>query len=491
MKTNEIARRPSEQAPYRPFAGILLVICGFALQAWPVNASDLSAEIEPLKKPDLASAKIAIGNLTRLSSEQKGVEKAKTDHLLALVKNLFTAEFRVSEAIKGCDKAEVEAVRNEVIARDWMTPNAFGKVNESGAGAAIARAKEIREKAAQKVLEKQGELATQLQEADSLLHDFYKNEEFGVVLTLAETVRVINERSMPQDMFKPSFSRDSMASIRELFQSKDEWMLAAKNAEEAENYQEAIRYYSKARSQAGRKRCAKNLAQNLENSKVYGSAIDYYEMAGDYKTAAALRRQHPELGLGDYKKLDSEDLFAKVSPSCVRILNGNSLGSGFFFKLGGYILTNRHVVDSAGPITVKMDDGRSLEAKMIEKSKNLDIAIIKVQLSEHSFISFRGAEEVRIGLPVTIIGYPEKDLPTATMNTGRVSNTDRSFQGNPVYQLDATANHGNSGGPVVDDSGCLVGIITFSLLNSNIDRFNFAIRSDAILEFVKKAIPEY
>jgi hypothetical protein len=392
---------------------------------------------------------------------------------------------------KGCDKAEVEATRNEVIAHDWMTPNAFGKVNESGAGAALAKAKEIREKAAQKVLEKQGELATQLQEADSLLHDFYKSEEFGVVLTLSEVVRVINERSMPEDMFKPSFSKDSIASIRELFQSKDEWMLAAKNAEEAENYQEAIRYYSKARSQAGRKRCAKNLAQNLEHSKIYGSAIDYYEMAGEYKQAAALRRQNPDLGLDDYKKLDAEDLFAKVSPSCVRILNGNGLGSGFFFKLGGYILTNRHVVDSAGPITVKLDDGRSLDAKLVEKSNTLDLAIIKVPLEEHNFISFRGVEEVRIGLPVTVIGYPQVDLPTATMNTGMVSNTDRTFQGNPVYQLGATANHGNSGGPVVDESGRLVGILTFGLGDLKIDRFNFAIRSDEVLEFVEKAMPDF
>jgi hypothetical protein len=101
MRTNEIARRPSDQAANRKaFAEILLVICGFALQAWPVNASDLSAEIDPLKKPDIASAKIAIGNLTKLASEQKGAEKAKTEHLLALVKNLFTAEFRVSDAIK-------------------------------------------------------------------------------------------------------------------------------------------------------------------------------------------------------------------------------------------------------------------------------------------------------------------------------------------------------------------------------------------------------
>ncbi len=188
-------------------------------------------------------------------------------------------------------------------------------------------------------------------------------------------------------------------------------------------------------------------------------------------------------------KLSDADIYAKVSPCCVRITTGKSLGSGFFFKKGGYILTNHHVVEEPEPITVKLDDGRSYNADLVAKAPGeLDLAIIRIPLDKHDIVLFRDEEQVRIGEPVVLVGYPYKDLPTATMNSGRISNTNRTFMNNPVYQLDVSANHGNSGSPVVDESAHLVGILTYGLGDQNIDRFNFAIQIGAIREFVDKHV---
>jgi len=76
------------------------------------------------------------------------------------------------------------------------------------------------------------------------------------------------------------------------------------------------------------------------------------------------------------------------------------------------------------------------------------------------------------------------------MNSGQVSNVDRTFLDHPVYQLDLSANHGNSGGPVVDESGKVIGILTFGLGDLQIDRFNFAIRSEVVQAFIDEKLPK-
>lgn len=470
-----------------------VVIFAFSLSvisAFSDPEFDLGSEISPISQPDIEGAKAALKNLNHLAESQTAGEKIRTQRLATVIKNLFTAEYRVTVQLDSQETAQLEAMRLEKSADNWEIPNSFGKTNPQAARELRHKAGEIREKEVQLVAAKQRELLVQLKEADSTLHDFHKSEDFGVVILLGDAVRAINDRSMPKDTFNPTFSESVVAGVREFFDKRSEWLLAAKDAESAANYEEAIRYFSKAKNLDGRKRCGGLLAQELEKSGIYGSAIEYFEVAGDFKKAAELRASHPDLRSESFKQLDAEDLFAKVAPSCVRIYNGKGMGTGFFFRQGGYILTNRHVVSEAGAVTVKLDDDRSFEATVVAKGEELDLAIIRIQLPEHDLINFRTGLEVRIGLPVSLLGYPEVDLPTATMNSGRVSNTDRVFKGNPVYQLDVSANHGNSGGPVVDENGRLVGVLTFGLNDFDKDRFNFAITATAAQEFVKESLTE-
>jgi S1-C subfamily serine protease len=451
---------------------------------------DLASEISPISQPDLEGAKVAVQNLNKLAEIQYGKEKANTQNLALVIKKLFTAEFNVSEQLEAYQKAQLEALRLEKSADSWEIPNAFGSVNLEAAHDQRKKANELRKTHGQLVAASQQKLLIQLKAAESTLHDFLKAEDFGVVILLGDAVRAINHRSMPEGVFSPAFSEDAVAGIREFMDKRAEWLTTAMNAESAANYEVAIRYFTKARNLEGRKRCAMSLAQELEKSGVYGSAIEYFEMAGDFKKSAQLRASHPDLRSESFKQLDTEDLFAKVAPCCVRISSGTGHGSGFFFRQGGYILTNWHVVENAGVITVKLDDDRSFEAKLIAKGETLDLAIVKIDLDEHDIINFRADLEVRIGLPVSLLGYPELDLPTATMNSGRISNTNRVYKENPVYQLDVSANHGNSGGPVVDGNGRLVGVLTFGFNDYDKDRFNFAIKVEAVQDFVKKSLDE-
>jgi S1-C subfamily serine protease len=449
---------------------------------------DLAAEISPISKPNLTGAKAALKNLEILAESQIGSDKVRTQRLAAAIKNLFTAEYQVSLQLEEQKKAEIKAAELEKSADNWEIPNAFGKTNEVAARDLRHKAGELREKEAQLVAQKQRDLLVQLKESDSILHYFHKSEDFGVVILLADSVKSINDRSMPKNAFTSTFSESVVAGLREFLNKRPEWLILANTAESASNYEEAILYFTKAKDMNGRKRCGLLLAKELEKSGVVGSAIEYFEIAGDFKKAAELRASHPDLRSESFRQLDAEDLFAKVAPTCVRVYNGKGMGTGFFFRQGGYILTNRHVVSETGPITVKMDDDRSFEATLIAKGEELDLAIIRIQLPAHDMINFRTGLEVRIGLPVSLLGYPEVDLPTATMNSGRVSNTDRSFKGNPVYQLDVSANHGNSGGPVVDENGRLVGVLTFGLNDFDKDRFNFAITATAAQEFIEENI---
>lgn len=456
------------------------------------SASDINPslgdEIAPIQKPDMESAKVAVANLECLSQKQLGAEKVRTERLLKVVKNLFTAEFRLSEQYKAAGQDELKAAHHEKNARNWLKPNAFGTVNEVASRESTLKATEILQKSQDRILERQTVLLSQLQEADAVTHDFHKLQEYKVVLILSEAVQAINSRSLPSGAFTPTFSASALSEVRNLIKNQEEWLASAKNAESSENFEEAMRYYSMAKDLRGRKRCALRMAQNLVATNLIGSAIDYYQIAGDFKKAAELRQKNPQLLTDSFTTLKPEDLFAKVQPSCVRVAQDGGHGTGFFFRRGGYILTNKHVVDGKGEIQVKFDDERVFDAKIVEKSADLDLAIIKIPLDEHDQINFRLGEEVKIGTPVTLVGYPEEDRPPATMNNGHISNTERSYDGNPLYQLDVSANHGNSGGPVVDQSGRLVGILTFGRKDSNVDRFNFAITVEAVDAFVKKAM---
>ena len=141
-----------------------------------------------------------------------------------------------------------------------------------------------------------------------------------------------------------------------------------------------------------------------------------------------------------------------------------SLGSGFIVDPQGYILTNNHVVGKADRISVKLDDGRVLEAELVGTDPQTDLAVIKVQAPDLPYLRLADSSKVSVGDWVLAFGSPfglEK-----TMTAGIISAKGRVIGAGPYddfLQTDAAINPGNSGGPLVNLQGEVVGINTMIL----------------------------
>jgi putative serine protease PepD len=144
-------------------------------------------------------------------------------------------------------------------------------------------------------------------------------------------------------------------------------------------------------------------------------------------------------------------------------------GSGFVLDKSGDIVTNAHVVDGASKITVKFKNGTTATAKLVGSDDSTDVAVVHVDVAADKLtpLSLGDSSAIVPGEPVVAIGSPF-GLPQS-ISSGIVSATGREIQapdGSPIedaIQTDATLNHGNSGGPLIDSSGAVVG------LNSQID----------------------
>jgi len=157
-----------------------------------------------------------------------------------------------------------------------------------------------------------------------------------------------------------------------------------------------------------------------------------------------------------------------------------AVGTGFIVDAAGWIVTNYHVAGKADSITVTLTDGRKLPAKLMGGDEKTDLALLKVESDKPlPFVSFGDATKVRVGQPVMAVGNPFGLGGTVT--TGIVSARGRDIHSGPFddyIQTDAAINRGNSGGPLFDIDGKVIGINTaiFSPTGGNIG-LGFAIPS--------------
>ncbi len=170
-------------------------------------------------------------------------------------------------------------------------------------------------------------------------------------------------------------------------------------------------------------------------------------------------------------------LFLQVAPSVVFIATPSSLGTGFFVSNDGLILSNAHVVGEEKVVTVLLQDGRKVEGKVEAIAPDgLDLALVKVAVTGTRPLTISSGS-LQVGSWVASIGHGLGGAWTFT--TGMVSNIYPLGAERPVFQTQIPLNPGNSGGPVVDRHGKLVGVVTAGVERSN--DVNFAIRADIAL----------
>jgi len=145
-----------------------------------------------------------------------------------------------------------------------------------------------------------------------------------------------------------------------------------------------------------------------------------------------------------------------------RVQQRRSLGSGFIIDASGIIITNNHVIDDADEISIRLHDGTELEAELIGKDDKVDLAVLKVETDDDlPFVSFGDDSTSRVGDWVLAIGNPFGLGGTVT--AGIISARNRNIQSGPYdqyIQTDASINRGNSGGPMFNMDGEVIGINT-------------------------------
>ncbi|KAF0113494.1 MAG: degP2 [Rhodospirillaceae bacterium] len=175
------------------------------------------------------------------------------------------------------------------------------------------------------------------------------------------------------------------------------------------------------------------------------------------------------------------DFFDRHRSDQQRPRKAASLGSGFIVDAAGYIVTNNHVISDAVEITILLHDNTAIKAKLIGKDTKTDLALLKVDSERRlPFVSLGDSDKVRVGDWVVAIGNPYGLGGSVT--AGIISARARDLRNGPYddfFQTDAAINLGNSGGPLFDMDGHVIGINTaiYSRTGGNIG-IGFAIPSN-------------
>ncbi len=176
-------------------------------------------------------------------------------------------------------------------------------------------------------------------------------------------------------------------------------------------------------------------------------------------------------------------VYKSASPAVVSIESGRGNGSGTIIDSKGLVLTNAHVVRGANIVSVTLSDKRQFRGTVIASSRNPDLAVIKLDdvTSSLPTIQIASSNSVQVGQRAFAIGNPFGRF-AGTLTTGIISRIDRDRQ---LLQTDAALNPGNSGGPLLNSRGELIGvntaIFTTGSANSGI---GFAIEAETVRNFV-------
>ena len=168
---------------------------------------------------------------------------------------------------------------------------------------------------------------------------------------------------------------------------------------------------------------------------------------------------------------------------------GESVGSGFLISADGYVVTNYHVVEGATSVEIATHDGKTLSAQLKGKDAANDVALLKVEGENLPYTTLGSSDALVVGEMVVAIGNPLGEL-TSTLTVGYVSAKDRvvNTDGSVInmLQTDVAINSGNSGGPLFNMNGQVVGITTAKYSGSSnsgatIEGLSFAIPVDDII----------
>ena len=208
-------------------------------------------------------------------------------------------------------------------------------------------------------------------------------------------------------------------------------------------------------------------------------------------------------------ELSTQELVAEVAPAVVSIVvetvsynwfwqavPETGAGSGIIISPDGYIVTNNHVVEGAQKVTATLSDGSVFAATIVGTDAQTDLAVVKIDASSLSYLHFLSNSLEQLGVLDSVVAVGNAlALPGGpTWTTGVVSNLGRSIQENTgvvlsdIIQTDAAINAGNSGGPLLNTAGQVIGINV--AIASNAENIGFAISTDTAIPVVQSLVNE-
>ena len=200
--------------------------------------------------------------------------------------------------------------------------------------------------------------------------------------------------------------------------------------------------------------------------------------------------------------LSLQDIYEKTIHSVVSIAvhrhDGSSSGTGVIISHNGYIVTNYHVVEGGTGFTVRLTDERSFAADLVGSDEISDLAVLRIQATNLSPAEFGDSSVLRVGDSVAAIGDPLGEEFRGTLTNGIVSaiNRDVTTGGRTLtlIQTNAALNSGNSGGPLINCYGQVIGINTLKIGTftdeAGVEGLGFAIPSTTVKEIVEQLVDQ-
>lgn len=223
----------------------------------------------------------------------------------------------------------------------------------------------------------------------------------------------------------------------------------------------------------------------------YGYGFDHGEISDEVFIPRYTENQDATMTLTPRheEELSAQEIYRKVNPAVVTVLGqmkGSdmmSVGTGVIFREDGYILTNQHVVAGCDECLILLENDTTFEALFVAGDADNDLAILKMDVRGLPQVEFGDSDQLEVGDPVYAIGSPLRVEFRGTLTNGIVSainrDVDMGDKTMTLIQTNAALNNGNSGGPLINSYGQVVGINVIKMYSedSTVEGLGFAIPS--------------
>ena len=236
-------------------------------------------------------------------------------------------------------------------------------------------------------------------------------------------------------------------------------------------------------------RSAGGSSASISSPSGTGHYIPSVSVTGDPLNAAEVYDLACAQVVGINIPITTTNIFGQTTSSAIS-------GSGFVITEDGYIVTNYHVIEYSVKrgyeTNVMFYDGSTYDAKIIGYDEENDLAVIKIDAEDLNYVSVGKSSEMVVGETVYTVGNPLGEL-AYTMTSGIVSALDRLISTDEntsinMFQIDAAVNSGNSGGPVYNSRGQVIGVVSAKYSSTGVEGLGFAIPIDEAMEIVEQLI---